>query len=51
LFGLVIDWLGFIIPSIHYVARPIFSDLASTIPLALLTVGYSLYIASKLHGA
>ena len=50
LFGLVIDWIGFIIPGIHYVARPIFSDLASTVPLALLTVGYSLYIAAKLHG-
>ncbi len=50
LFWLVIDWLGFIVPSIHYVARPIFSDLASTLPLALLTVWYSLYISSKLHG-
>ncbi len=50
LFWLVIDWVWFIVPSIHYVARPIFSDLASTLPLALLTVGYSLYIASKLHG-
>ncbi len=50
LFGLVIDWLGFITPGIHYIARPMFSDLASTVPLALLTVGYSLYIAGKLHG-
>ena len=51
LFWLVIDWFGFVAPSVHYVARPIFSDLASTIPLALLTVWYSLYISVKLHGA
>ena len=51
LFGLLIDWVGFIIPSVHYIARPIFSDLASTLPLAILTVGYSIYIAAKLHGA
>ena len=50
LFGLVIDWFGFSIPSIHYYFRPIFSDLASTIPFAVITVVYSLYIASKAHG-
>jgi F-type H+-transporting ATPase subunit a len=49
IFWLIIDWLGFIIPSIHYFARPIFSDLASTLPLALLTVWYSLYISAKLY--
>ena len=47
---MVIDWLGFIVPSIHYVARPIFSDLASTLPFAIITVVYSLYISSKIHG-
>jgi len=40
IFGLVIDMLGAVIPSIHYYVRPIFSDLASTLPLALLTVLY-----------
>lgn len=50
IFGLMIDWIGFFIPSIHYVARPIFSDLASTLPLAILTVWYSFYISSKVHG-
>ena len=50
LLGLVIDWLGFSFPWIHYYARPIFSDLASTVPLAIIVVVYSLIIASKAHG-
>lgn len=50
LFGLVIDMIGIIIPSIHYYVRPIFSDLASTLPLAIFTVVFSLYLAIKHNG-
>lgn len=50
LFGLVIDMIGIIIPSIHYYVRPIFSDLASTLPLALFTVVFSLILAIKHNG-
>lgn len=47
LFGLVIDWFWTFIPSVHYYLRPIHSDLATTVPLAITAVVYSLYIAGK----
>jgi len=50
LFWLVIDWFGTFIPSVHYYFRPIHSDLATTVPLALTAVIYSLYIAGKHNG-
>ena len=50
LFWLIIDWLGFSFPAIHYYVRPIFSDLASTLPLAIITVVYSLIIAWRSNG-
>jgi len=50
IFGLVIDMLGAVIPSIHYYVRPIFSDLASTLPLALFTVLYGVWLAVKHNG-
>jgi len=50
LFGLVIDWFGTFIPAVHTYFRPIHSDLATTVPLAITAVVYSLYIAGKYNG-